>query len=187
MADAVHVPGATKVYIDHNNTAGPTLTPGSGSTFDLLGYTINGVDITHEVFTSDIPGDQNGGDEGPPIEIQYFGQIARVRLEFSKWDKTIAHFVLSRHVNVDYSATGTTQTVGTPLAGSNKTYGLFLKAMTLGADTPLTGNIFFPIAIPRSPIEINKGSKFARLMLEFECHQYNGVLFNEEIPNTLVN
>jgi hypothetical protein len=41
----------------------------------------------------------------------------------------------------------------------------------------------FPFAIPRSPIEFNKGSKFARLMLEFECHQSGGILWDETTPS----
>jgi len=90
MADLVHLPGATKVYVDHDGST-------TSNTYHLLGYTINGVEITHETFMSDVPGDQNGGDEGPPIEF-------------------------------------------------------------------------------------NKGSKFARLMLEFECHQSNGVLWNQTTP-----
>ena len=179
MADLVHLPGATKVYVDHDGSQ-------TSNTYHLLGYTINGVEITHETFMSDVPGDQNGGDEGPPIEIQYFGQIARVRLECSKWDETIASYIASRHQNVNFNPAATTQTVGTLMSASAKTMALYLHASVAGlGQGPLVGNVHFPVAIPRSPIEFNKGSKFARLMLEFECHQSNGVLWDQTTPTSL--
>ena len=46
---------------------------------ELLGYTRNGADTTKEAYWLDVPGDENGGDDGPPIDVQYLGEIARVR------------------------------------------------------------------------------------------------------------
>ena len=68
MANLVHVAGLALIKISFG-----------GSGYLELGYTRNGADITHEGFFLDVPGDENGGDEGPPIEIQFLGEIARVR------------------------------------------------------------------------------------------------------------
>jgi len=173
MAHAIHVPGAVQIQVSTGSG-----TPGA---MEILGYTINGADITHDVLMSDVPGDQNGGDEGPPIDIQYFGQTARVRLELSSWDKLVASVLLSRFQGGDYQNAATTHTVGTLLSANSKGFRLHLKAETLGVDAPLTGSINFLFAVPRSPVEFNKGTKFARLMFEFECHQSDGILFNEDV------
>jgi hypothetical protein len=52
---------------------------GSAGVLETVGYTRNGADLTTEGFWIDVPGDENGGDSGPPIEIQYVGEMARVR------------------------------------------------------------------------------------------------------------
>ena len=46
---------------------------------ETLGYTQNGVQIEEELYTGDVKGDENGGEEGPPIDVQYFGEVHRVR------------------------------------------------------------------------------------------------------------
>ena len=79
------------------NVAGPTriLVKGA-STAQFLGYTIEGVDINTEAFHLNVHGDQHGGDAGPPIDVQYLGQIAHVRCEFSKWDAPVAFELQAR-------------------------------------------------------------------------------------------
>ena len=68
MAIAVIVDGLVTVKI----------TPYGGAQASL-GYTRNGVDITFEGFFLDVMGDETGGDDGPPIDRQYLGEIARIR------------------------------------------------------------------------------------------------------------
>ena len=161
MVLAVQVPGPALIKIDANQ----------GSSLESLGYTINGADVDQESFMSDVPGDQNGGDEGPPIDIQYLGEIARVRLELSKWDATVAAKVLAI---VPTGTAGAVQTAGTLLFGTaNSYYRLLIVPQT---DTTLVRN--FIAAIPRHVQSINLGTKFARLQLEFECHAVSGVLWN---------
>jgi len=158
MAATVNVPGAALIKID----------AGQGSGLETLGYSINGVDVTEESYFSNVPGDQNGGDEGPPIAIQYFGETARVRMELSKWDTAVADKIRAK---LSSSTAGAIATAGTLLDGS-----VANDFRLLIVPTSLPINFLF--AIPREPIELNRGTKFARLVINWECHAVSGVLYN---------
>lgn len=158
MALAVWVGGATLIQVG---------TGGAGALEDL-GYNRNNVDTIKEGFFLDVPGDQNGGDDGPPIEIQYLGEIARVRVEMTKFDNTIADKVRAR---VQSGTAGTISSVGALMFAGT----LFMRLRLTNAN--LIRN--FPRAIPRGAIEIGRGSKFSTFVCEFECHKDNsGILYN---------
>lgn len=140
---------------------------GSASALEDLGYSINGVEIQEDVFTGDVPGDQNGGDQGPPIDIQYFGEVHRISIDLSKYDPAVAAKIQSKYKG------GTAGAIGTP--GS-----LFIGATTyyrlLLTGTNFTRNYLG--AIPRQPMAINAGTKFSVQRFVFECHAIGGVLWN---------
>lgn len=165
MAATVQNAGAVAVKIDD----------GQGGGIQTLGYTRNGADTTKEAFWVDVPGDENGGDEGPPIDIQFLGEIARIRLELTKWDSAVAALVTTR---VAGTTDGTPTTSGTFMFAQTKTVRLILDGG--GAFTNLDAN--FPRAIPRMPIELNRGTKYAILVMEFEAHKNaSGVLHNQTV------
>jgi len=152
MAAAIQVAGPVEVKVDSST----------------LGWTANGVEATAEAFFLNVPGDENGGDDGPPIDVQYLGEIARVRVELTKWDETVASPVLSR---LSAGSAGTPGTVGTLMFTASKTFSLVLA----GTITTYT----FPRAFARNNIEVNRGSKFSRLIIEFECHKNaDGLLYS---------
>ncbi len=139
-----------------------------GAGLVTLGYTRNGADESEDSFMTDVPGDENGGDEGPPIEIQMMGMIARVRLELTKWDTTVAAAIRAR---LKSATDGTPPTPGTMIFSGAKDFRLLIHSVSLPHN--------FPRAIPRSAIEMNNGTKYATLVIEFECHKdANGVLRN---------
>lgn len=149
MTKQVNVDYAVLVKVDY----------GSGLTD--LGWTANGVDVAHEVFTADVPGDQNGGEQGPPIDIQYFGEINRITLDLTKYDPDVLEAIRARLPG------GTPGTPGTAghlfLAGT-----LFMRVVL--SSTNRSRN--FPCCIPRSALEINKGSRFSRARFQFEAHKH---------------
>ena len=159
MAEAVVVPGAALIRVD----------TGSASALETVGYTRNGAEVIREGYFLDVPGDQNGGDDGPPIEIQYLGEIARVRLELTKWDSAItAKFEQRLKGSV---TVGTPATTGGLMFAGGFTYRLLIQT------TLLIRN--FTRAFPRAAFEINQGTKWAAFICEFECHKDgSGVLFN---------
>jgi len=144
---------------------------GQGGALEPLGYTRNGAEITLEPFMLDVPGDQNGGDDGPPVDIQELGEIGRVRLELTKWNADVAAKVQAR---LKDGVAGTKATPGTLIFADEKYFRLLLGTPTL----PLN----FPIGIPRNAIEVNKGTKFSTLVMEFECHAAldTGLLYDND-------
>lgn len=158
MAEAIVVAGACLVRTG----------TGDASALENLGYSINGVQYFEDVFQSDVPGDQNGGDEGPPIDIQHFGQIDRVRMELSKWDAAVYAKIAPR--TKGGTAGQSTVSVGSLLFANSYSYRLLLTAPNF------TRN--YLRAIPRPPIQLNTGTKFSRLIIEWECHDLSGVRWN---------
>lgn len=156
MAPSVHVAGAAPIYVDY------------GIGLRLFGYTANGAEASFNGFWANVPGDQNGGDQGPPIDIQYFGETADIRLLMTKWDADIADMIAAR---VAGGTAGTPATAGSLVFGSGGSF----RVVIASPNDPLN----FPRCIPRGAITINKGSQHSRLALEFEAHKNDsGVLYN---------
>jgi hypothetical protein len=146
---------------------------GSQGALEELGRTRNGADLTFEGFFLDVPGDDHGGDDGHPIDIQYLGEIARVRLELTKWDASIADKVRPRR---NGRAFGRVTGHGELMIQDGLYYRLLIDCANLPKN--------FPCAFPRTPIELNKGTKFSILVVEFECHPLAGTLWNRDTSAT---
>ena len=152
MAMTINVDGVTKIVFDGED----------------LGFTRNGADVTLEGFFIDIPGDAHGGDDGPPIDVQYLGELARVRVELTKYDVAVA---LPLYERFPASAAGVP--VITP--GSSLLFQDSQKRALVLSSASRT--MTFAAAFPRAPVEVNKGTKFSTLVCEFECHPYGGAVY----------
>lgn len=151
MAVTPHVAGLATIKID--DFTGPGL--------QTLGYTRDGAEMSEETFWGDVPGDERGGEQGPPIDIQYFGAIARVRLELTKWDSAVQALI---EAAVPGGTAGSPMVIdpGTLIFTAGKHFRLLIS-------TPTDPRNFL-LAIPRMPRELNKGTKFSTLVTEWECH-----------------
>ena len=162
------------------NVAGlATIKIAAGGALQDFGYTMDGARITTEGFTVNVPGDENGGDEGPPVEIQYLGEIVRVRLEMTKWDVSVGNVLSARFKG---------GTAGVPVAAGSLVFsaGGYFRLVISAANAPWN----FPCAtLIKQPIEINAGTKYSKLLVEFECYKNPsagngadaGVLYNTTI------
>jgi hypothetical protein len=154
------------------NYDGPVLvkvaTPASG-TLDSMGYTEDGAEVEKQAFQYNVYGDQNGGVDGPPIDVQYMGEIARIRLVFTSFDLTIK-------AKLDAMVAGAT--AGTPtvpgtlqFTESGKTFRVLLS--------PTNNPLNFTRCILRDAVTHNKGTKHTKYVVTFEAHKdANGVLYN---------
>ncbi len=154
-----------------------SVTTGSAFALEVLGFTRNGAEVTGEAFWIDVPGDQWAGDDGPPIDVQYVGEIERVRLELTKFDNNLANKLKMRlnDAGVVYDGTsanaGKRLSAGTLVFANSFAVGLLLRPLGRQTGDVPQRPLYFPRAIPRMPVEENKGTKFSTLILEFECHQ----------------
>ena len=171
MAQTPQVSGACEVLLD----------TGSARALQSLGWTKNGADITRTRLTLDIPGDQNGGDDGVPIDIQDFGGFYRVRLEMTKWDTAVESKIRvmgNPNGTGGYSSLslGSVNTPGTLIVANSAYYRLLLKP----TDTSRAVN--FLAAIPREdPYELNLATKYSVLVLSFVCYPISGVIWNTSV------
>jgi hypothetical protein len=157
MSEIIQVPGAAHVLINS----------GGSSALQGLGYTENGAEVREELLAGDIPGDQNGGDQGPPIDIQKFGLIGHVHLEMSKFDLAVAQYVIAKSNPNGGIATGqgVSPTPGN-LIFSNTDY--FRLLLFPAVNASFVRN--FLIAVPREAHTYNLGTKYARFITDWICY-----------------
>jgi hypothetical protein len=119
----------------------------AGGTLEELGLTINGVEITEQIFTEEVKGDENGGDAGPPIDVQYLGEMHVIRITMTKYDETVLNKIRAG------LAGGTAGTVGT----SGTLYMQGTSAFRLLIHTPNRPRNYINV-IFQEPKEVNKGT-----------------------------
>jgi len=171
MAVAVNVDGLCQIWVG----------TGTEDDLELLGYTRNGAELTGEAFMLDVPGDENGGDDGPPVEIESLGEIYRIRLELTKYDPSIADKVCCR------LKSGTAGVPGTPgqlVFSGTKYFRLLLKPLSPADGATAVRPWNFLRAVPKGAIELNKGTKYSTLIMEWECHKTK---WDDDPVNTLFN
>ena len=125
-----------------------------GGTLETLGYSENGVEITERQFTGDVHGDENGGDQGPPIDIQNFGEEHIIRMTLTKYDEAVIDKIRAG------LAGGTAGTPGT----SGSLYiqgGLAFRLLIHTVNRPRN----YVQVVFTEPKEINKGTKHSKAML----------------------
>lgn len=154
---------------------------GTDGALEILGYTRNGVEQVNEPYMLDVPGDENGGDDGPPVDIQILGEVVRMRCEMTKFDETVANRIRGR-VNALTQTPGLPVTPGTLLFAND--YHFRVLILPSGTDGVVTRPVNLPRCVPREPIEENKGTKFSTLLLEFTAYKTGA---DDTPANTLWN
>ena len=141
----------------------------SGTTYEDLGTTRDSPQITSNGFFLDIHNDENGGEAGPPVEIQYMGETANIRLELTKYDPAVAakledHFANTGTPGVP-AAPGTLMFTASQLSvGNGGAIGLKVACTTViqgsgNTATPLVRT--YKRCVIHDPIEVNRGTKFS--------------------------
>lgn len=160
MALNIQVPGLAVIK----------MTLGEDNAIQTFGYTQDGANLTFQPFYQDVPGDENGGDAGPPIDKVFMGEICQIQLDFTKWDAAY-ELILQKRMRDKTNLL----TTGVPVGAGTLT---FANAFTL--QVVATNRIYnFPRAVPESAFQINIGTKFARLQATFTAYKStNGILWS---------
>ena len=135
-----------------------------GGTLETLGYTENGVEITERIFTGEVHGDENGGDQGPPIDEQYFGEMHIIRMLFTKYDETVIDKV---RAGVAGATAGTPGTSGTLFIQGGVSWRLLIHSVNRPRNYV---NVWFS-----EPKEINKGTKHSKALVVAKAYRLAGV------------
>lgn len=157
---------------------------GAAGALISLGWSANGIEPRRSRLTVNVPGDQNGGDDGVPIDIQDMGGFYRVHMELTKWDSAVASNI--RTLGNPITATGggftgltlgTIPTVGALIIANSAYYRLLLK--------PTNASFYmnFLVAIPvDDPYSVMLSSKYSTLVLDWICYpNSSGVIWNTTI------
>lgn len=160
MSETVHVAGACAVKVDV-----------LGSGLAVLGYTVNGVNIDEREHVENVPGDEHGGDNGPPIDQVLLPPLHLIHLEMSKWDDAVLAQV-ARRIKATTSTAGVS-TWPVLMRGSDA----YMRLLLLGPNFVRN----YTLARPTGDISINGiGLRSSRARLTFEAHvtTATGVMFN---------
>lgn len=165
MAVEIPVAGATPIRVD----------TGTSSAMETLGYTRDGAEVTLIGYYLDVKSDDNGGENGPPTDIQYMGEEARCRLELTKVDLAVLTKVWSR---LRGGTAGVPGAAGTLMIGGTKYLRVLLHSVT--------GPMNFPCAFFREPQSVNKGTKFSTNTMEMVAykHPVSGTLWDTSVAST---
>lgn len=128
-----------------------------------LGHATDMVEQEARGFFHDVPGDRNGGPQGPPIEVQFLGEIYIVNFAMSSFSRTVADVLEARAIKTSSGVIQQAAVGSLVLAG--KSVRLLLHNL---ADTD---TINFWCAFVRQPWRMGRGTKFSELVLSFECHR----------------
>ena len=128
-----------------------------------LGTATDSIQITERGYYHDVPGDLNGGQQGPPIDIQKLGEVHTVNIRMSSWNQTSVQLLEQWY----HSHRGIVEQdeVGQLMFNSRVSARLLLETSDL-LDTRNYWN-----AIMREPKSFSIGSKYTEQSLTFECHR----------------
>lgn len=160
MAATIQVDGLATVKI-----ASPL-----GGSLETLGYTENGVEITEQLYTGPVHGDENGGDQGPEIDIQYFGEMHIIRMTFTKYDETVIDKV---RAGLAGGTAGTPGTAGSLYIQGGVSWRLLIHSVNRPRNYV---NVIFD-----QPKEINKGTKHSKATIvarAFRAAGVSGAIYN---------
>lgn len=135
-----------------------------GGSLETLGYTENGAEITEQVYEGMVFGDENGGDQGPEIDKQYFGEKHIIRMLLTKYDEAVADKIRAALAG---GTAGTPGTAGTLYIQGGVSFRLLVHTTNRPRNYP---NVTF-----NQPKEINKGTKHSKLLIVAEAIRAAGV------------
>lgn len=183
----VQVAGGSNLYIADGATPGASLY--------WFGEQMDDTAIVTREFFNDVPGDSQGGPQGPPIERQVLGRIVQISINLSTWSQRVRYWV--ERQNSVYSVNGAIQDweVGTPILQYHRFRLLIVPArdnqLTAAAPADKSEDWFtfnFPTALMSSPIECGQSSKFSALSFTLEAHRTpaidvsnRGVIWNRDV------
>jgi len=158
---------ATSIQVD-----GPALikiaSPSSGS-LETLGYTINGATVREMLFTGDVHGDEFGGEQGPPIDKQYFGEMHVIQMTLTRYDEAVLNKIRAGYAG---ATAGTPGTPGTLYFQGAVNWRLLIHSTNRPRN-------YLHVTF-HEPKEVNKGTQHSKAIVTANAYiiESSGVLYN---------
>jgi len=144
-----------------------SINTGTSGAWENLGYTADGVRVREEAIQLPVPGDENGGAEGVPIEFQHLAEQHFLTLELTRFDTAILQKLRSRFKSG--ITAGMTKSPGTLVATD------YFRVL-LQSDTVSGNHRRYLKAYATQPIEETIGTKYSRPMVVLQCLPFKYVV-----------
>lgn len=144
---------------------------GAVNALAFLGWSQNGVTIEEIAYNAPVHSDENGGEQGPPTDYQFFGMQHRITAELSKFQTSVLALVAARYnPNISSSAIATGMLIGCNSA--------FFRCLLWGPNFVRN----YIATIPLEPIEWSPvGSQHTRIRISLTANTVGGVMYNQTI------
>tara|TARA_R100000742_G_C4278390_1_gene101133 strand:+ start:1872 stop:2573 length:702 start_codon:yes stop_codon:yes gene_type:complete len=174
---SVNVAGLVRVQIAY---------PLWGSLYEL-GIATDSIEISERAFYHDVPGDRNGGPQGPPVEVQKLGEVHTISMRLSTWNKAEMQQLEEWYHDEDADADPAGGADGENRNETLSPYGtrgtmaqwdvgevlLARRGFRLCLETSdLNDTRNYWCCIMREPKTFAIGTKFTEQSLTFEAHRY---------------
>lgn len=149
--------------------SGGTLTPGTGgsagnpATLIRLGIATDTLEITPRPFYNDIYSDQYGGQQGPPVDVQYLGETIDINFSLTTWNEVAINLLKRRAINAVRGQVNQNE-IGNFVLRSHS-----LRFLINTADTDDIRNFWCCLA--RQPVPIGMGTKWAEYRISLTAYR----------------
>jgi hypothetical protein len=174
MAISPVIRGLAQVYVD----------TGDQGDFEPLGLTRNGVQFSDQRFVMPIPSDENGGDEGPPVDFVWLGMILRMEMEFTTWDDEVRKKLVHGYRLLQGDNLGIIKPAGMLLLAGGRSFKFRIQSKAEDrSDGKLLTWTFGRCTLVREPISHNWGRRYSTLRIVAEAWRdpTTGELWKEEL------
>jgi hypothetical protein len=129
-----------------------------------LGSSVDTTEFRNAPYYNEIYGDQHGGQQGPPIEMQYLGHVVHFTVELVTWDETALELIRERVVQNPTRGLDSAAIIGAMMFKRNA-----IRVVANTADQDDVRNFYTCIA--REPMSIGYGTKFAAWRIPFTAYR----------------
>lgn len=158
MAIAVHALGRCQILVD----------TGTSNALETLGYSEDQVTVEERVFRADVHSDEYGGPEGPPIDVQYLGEIHYITMSLVNFDIAVYKKVQPKVYGGTY---GESVNPGSLMGADGLSFRLLLKPLTTPFGTPTANEPRnYLLAFPFTNVRWAMGTKATRVPMVWEAH-----------------
>jgi hypothetical protein len=142
---------------------------GTDPTYEFLGNSVNGIQVTDQAYTVPVFSDVNGGEHGPPVDYQFLGKQDLIEFEMVQYNDAVLEKISARY-RLANGTGAVTFKEGMLLGCAGAAFDIVLLAANWVRH--------YPGAIPLQPIRRNFGTLHTRAHCSFLCNAIDNILYD---------